>query len=149
VKAEMEPSVLFAEMEVLNTGKSSQFRVHSKMCLNGGSMQHELHFTGNRGSTGDTWYLDSGASNHMTGDLKKFKDIDTDFSGKVKFGDGSSVDIQGIGSIVFDGNNGNQWLLRDVYFIPKLRANLISLGQLAKNGHMVVLDEDILTITEK
>jgi hypothetical protein len=149
VKAEMEPSVLFAEMEVLNTGKSSQFRVHSKMCLNGGSMQHELHFTGNGGSTGDTWYLDSGASNHMTGDLKKFKDIDTDFSGKVKFGDGSSVDIQGIGSIVFDGNNGNQWLLRDVYFIPKLRANLISFGQLAENGHMVVLDEDILTITEK
>jgi hypothetical protein len=25
VKAEMEPSVLFAEMEVLNTGKNSEF----------------------------------------------------------------------------------------------------------------------------
>lgn len=149
VKAEMEPSVLFAELEVINSGKSSQPKIQGKMCLNGGPMQPELHFTGNGEPTGDTWYLDSGASNHMTGDWKKFKEIDTSFSGKVRFGDGSSVDIQGIGSIVFDGNDGNQWLLRDVYFIPKLRANLISLGQLTENGHMVVMDEDIITVTEK
>lgn len=128
VKAEMEPSVLFAKLEVLNTGKSSHLKTHGKVCLNGGSMQPELHFTSNGEPTGDTWYLDSGANNHMTGDWKKFKDVDTDFFGKVKFGDGSSVDIRGIGSIVFYGNGGNQWLLRDVYFIPKLRANLISLG---------------------
>jgi hypothetical protein len=101
VKAEMEPSVLFAELEVINSGKSSQPKIQGKMCLNGGPMQPELHFTGNGEPTGDTWYLDSGASNHMTGDLKKFKEIDTTFSGKVRFGDGSSVDIQGIGSIVF------------------------------------------------
>jgi hypothetical protein len=145
----MEPSVLFAELEVLDLGKSSQPKVQGKMCLNGGSMQPELHFAGNGEPTGDTWYLDSGASNHMTRDWKKFKEIDSTFSGKVKFGDGSTVDIEGIGSIVFDGNSGNQWLLRDVYYIPKLRANLISLGQLAENGHMVLMDEDIITITEK
>jgi len=140
---------MFAELEVLSTGKSAHHKVQSKMCLNGGPMQLELHFTGNGEPTGDTWYLDSGASNHMTGDKKKFIDMDSTFLGKVKFGDGSTIDIQGIGSIVFDGNSGNKWVLRDVYYIPKLRANLISLGQLTESGHRVLMDEDIITVTEK
>jgi hypothetical protein len=37
----------------------------------------------------------------MTGDRNKFKEIDPSFTGKVRFGDGSVVEIQGIGSIVF------------------------------------------------
>ena len=148
-KAEIEPSVLVAELEVLNSGKNPHLKVQNKLCLNGGPMQPELHFTGNGEPTGDTWYLDSGASNHMTGDRKKFLEMDSTFLGKVKFGDGSSVDIQGIGSIVFEGNSGNKWVLRNVYYIPKLRANLISLGQLTENGHIVVMDDDIITVTEK
>jgi hypothetical protein len=40
-------------------------------------------------------------------------------------------------------------LLNDVYFIPKLRANLISLGQLTEIGHRVVMDEDEITVSEK
>jgi hypothetical protein len=61
----------------------------------------ELLFTGDGESCGDTWYQDNGASNHMTGDLHKFRDIDTTVSGKVRFGDGSAVEIQGKGSILF------------------------------------------------
>ena len=48
-----------------------------------------------------TWYLDNGASNHMTGDRNKFQHFDEQFSGNVKFGDCSSVGIQGKGTIVF------------------------------------------------
>jgi hypothetical protein len=112
-------------------------------------MQPELHFTGDGGPTGNTWYLDIGASNHMTGDRQKFKEIDSSITGKVSFGDGSGVDIQGLGSIVFQGRNGEQWVLSDVYFIPKLRANLISLGQLTEIGYRVVLDEDEIIVAEK
>jgi hypothetical protein len=64
-------------------------------------MQPELHFTGNGEPTGDIWYLDNGASNHMTGDRCKFKQIDQTFTGKVRFGDGSAIEIQGMGSILF------------------------------------------------
>ena len=64
-------------------------------------MQPELYFIGNGEPTGEIWYLDNGASNHMTGDRNKFKEIDPSFTGKVRFGDGSAVEIQGIGSIVF------------------------------------------------
>ncbi|KAL6311032.1 hypothetical protein AAG906_015921 [Vitis piasezkii] len=43
------------------------------------------------------WYLDTGASNHMTGCIEKFAEIDTTIKGSVKFGDGSAVEIQGRG----------------------------------------------------
>jgi hypothetical protein len=85
----------------------------------------------------------------MSGDRQKFREVDPSIIGKVRFGDGSAVDIQGKGSILFQGTSGDQWLLNDVYFIPKLRANLISLGQLTEIGHRVVMDEDEITVSEK
>ena len=48
------------------------------------------------------WYLDNGASNHMTGERSYFSEINENIKGKVKFGDGSFVDISGKGSILFE-----------------------------------------------
>lgn len=39
------------------------------------------------------WYLDNGASNHMTGDHRYFNIIDNFFIGNVRFGDDSRIDI--------------------------------------------------------
>ena len=47
------------------------------------------------------WYLDSGASNHMTGSKASFFERDDDVTGTVKFGDGSRVAIQGCDTIIF------------------------------------------------
>ena len=47
------------------------------------------------------WYLDSGASNHMTGSKDSFSELDGDVTGTMKFGDGSRVAIQGHGTIIF------------------------------------------------
>ncbi|GKA04355.1 hypothetical protein Tco_0677136 [Tanacetum coccineum] len=41
------------------------------------------------------WYLDNGASNHMTGVREHFKELDEKVSGKVRFGDGSYIEIKG------------------------------------------------------
>jgi hypothetical protein len=40
---------------------------------------------------GNLWYLDNGASNHITGDLHKFRDLNHSVTGKVRFGDDSTV----------------------------------------------------------
>jgi hypothetical protein len=69
--------------------------------------------------------------------------------GKVRFGDGSSVEIKGKGTLVFQCKSGDQWLLHDVYFIPRLKSNLISLGQLTEAGHRVIMDEDWLEVHDK
>jgi hypothetical protein len=49
----------------------------------------------------DRWYLDSGASNHMSGDRAAFVELDEHVTGGVKFGDGSTVAIHGCGIVTF------------------------------------------------
>ena len=76
----------------------------------------------------DTWFLDTGASNHMTGKLSAFAELDHAITGTVKFGDGSVVDIKGRGTILFACADGEHRALTDVYYIPQLRGNIMSLG---------------------
>ena len=64
------------------------------------------------------WYLDNRAINHMIGDRAKFKELDEKFTGNVKFCEGSSVSVQGKGSILFQCKNDHQCLLTKVYYIP-------------------------------
>lgn len=97
----------------------------------------------------NVWYLDNGASNHMTGERSKFKEIDEKVTGHVHFGDGSIVDIKGKGSVVFVCKNGEEIVLDDVYFIPTLCNNIISLGQLSETGNKVVLNGNFLWVYDK
>ena len=76
------------------------------------------------------WYLDTGMSNHMTGNRVTFVELDTGVVGTIKFGDNSGVEIQGRGTVVFQCKNGKHKALTDVYHIPKLRSNIVSIGQL-------------------
>ncbi|XP_078441496.1 uncharacterized protein LOC144711381 [Wolffia australiana] len=41
------------------------------------------------------WFLDNGASNHMTRDKNKFRELDEAVTGKGRFGDGRSVEVKG------------------------------------------------------
>jgi hypothetical protein len=45
------------------------------------------------GEVEQRWYLDSGASNHMTGSKAVFSELDGNVMGSVRFGDGSKVEI--------------------------------------------------------
>jgi len=63
------------------------------------------------------WYLDSGASNHMTGSKETFFELDGNVTGTVKFGDGSMVAIRGRDTIIFRCQNGEHRALMDVYYI--------------------------------
>lgn len=119
------------------------------MFLHEGKVLPELHLIGRGESSGDMWYLDNGASNHMTGDLEKFKMLNNVVTGRVRIGDGSTVEIKGKGTILFQCKTGDQWALTDVFFIPKLHSNLISLGQLTESGHKIVMDDDLLEVMEK
>lgn len=95
----------------------------------------------------NVWYLDNGA--HMTGQLSKFKEIDEKVTGQVQFGDGSTVDIKGKGSVVFKSRNGDEVIFSEVYYIPTLCNNIISLGQLSKNGNTVVLKGNFLWVYDE
>lgn len=85
----------------------------------------------------------------MTGQWSKFKDLDESIKGQVKLGDGSVVHIKGKGSILFQCKNGEQMQLHEVYYIPSLCNNIISLGQLSEDGNRVVLHGAFLWIHDK
>jgi hypothetical protein len=76
----------------------------------------------------DGWYLDTGATHHMTRRREYFSDLDFIVKGSVKFGDASAVDIEGARSIVFVEKTSEHRLLTGVYYIPALRNSIISLG---------------------
>nr|GEV81007.1 ribonuclease H-like domain, reverse transcriptase, RNA-dependent DNA polymerase [Tanacetum cinerariifolium] len=61
------------------------------------------------------WYLDNGASNHMTGVIKHFKELDEKISGKVRFEDGSYIEIKGKGSILIECDDEKQRIISHEY----------------------------------
>jgi len=95
------------------------------------------------------WYLDSDASNHMTGHRAVFSELDEGHTGSVKFGDGSRVQIRGRGTVLFRYKDGEHRALTDVYFIPKLRSSIISLGQMDEHGAEVLIHNGVLRIKDQ
>ena len=81
----------------------------------------------------EAWFLDSGCSNHMCGEQGMFTDLDETFQHSVKLGNNSKMSVTGKGSVklIFNGKNH---IVNEVYFVPELNNNLLSVGQLQENG---------------
>ena len=64
----------------------------------------------NNGEEGrpEVWYLDSGCSNHMSGNESLFSFIDKTFKSKIKMGNNGTIRIVGKGSIMVYTKEGEQ-----------------------------------------
>ena len=82
----------------------------------------------------------------MTGAKSAFSELDSGIRGMVKFGDGSVVEIEGHDTILFVDKGGNHHKLTGVYFIPRLKANIVSLGQLDKVGCHISIKRGLFRI---
>uniref|UniRef100_A0A3Q7J7D3 Uncharacterized protein n=1 Tax=Solanum lycopersicum TaxID=4081 RepID=A0A3Q7J7D3_SOLLC len=81
----------------------------------------------------DVWFVDSGCSNHMCGERGTFSSLDTSFTHNVKLGNNHKLMVGGKGvvKIMLKGIN---YVINDVYYIPELKNNLVSVGQLQERG---------------
>ncbi|KAI3782063.1 hypothetical protein L2E82_12095 [Cichorium intybus] len=106
-------------------------------------------FPSSKSNEENTWYLDNGASNHMTGVRDYFAELDENVTGLVLFGDRSKVQIKGKGMMLLDCKNGEQLIIPEVYFILALRSNIISLGQMTEEGYKVEMLHEFLRVHDE
>jgi hypothetical protein len=85
------------------------------------------------------WILDTGATNHMTGECSAFSKLDTKVHRTVRFDDGSVAGIEGCGTVLLQCKNGEHKALPMVYLIPCLTASIVNLGQLEEGGYRILL----------
>lgn len=67
-------------------------------------------------------------SNHTCLDENLFKELSKVVTGHVSFGDDFKVAVKGRGTIWYLQKNGRVRVIRDVYYVPDLKSNILSMG---------------------
>jgi hypothetical protein len=94
-------------------------------------------------------YLDSGASNHMCGHKYLFKEMRKVEDGHVSFGDASKVEVKGQGAVCYLQKDGLVGSIQDVYYVPDLKTNILSMWQLMEKGYSVLMKDRVLHLKDK
>jgi hypothetical protein len=126
-----------------------------ELTVNSAPPQGKLHLDEPRGhiflgSDGDDeqiegcWYLDTVATSHMIERAVAFLELDRAIQGTICFGDSSLVEIEGRDIVEFTGKIGEVVKLVGVLYIPRLKNNIISLGQLDERGCKVEIEKGLL-----
>ncbi|XP_044507198.1 uncharacterized protein LOC123226731 [Mangifera indica] len=87
-----------------------------------------------KASESSTWYLDIGASNHICGSKECFAELNESYSGEIVFGDLSRRLVKGKGQIMLELKNGEHKYIGGVYYVPDMKNNILSMGQLLEKG---------------
>lgn len=95
------------------------------------------------------WYLDTGCSNHMCGDKSVFAHLDETFSDTVKFGDNSAISVMGKGKVTLRTTNDIVCSISNVLFVPNLKTNLLSIGQLQEKGYEIFIKDGVCQIRDE
>lgn len=86
------------------------------------------------------WFLDSGYSNHMSGNKQWFVDFDEQFRHSVKLGNNSRMPVMGRGNIKLE-IGGIIQVVTNVFHVPELTNNLLSVGQLQDKGLAILIQD--------
>lgn len=94
----------------------------------------------------ESWYLDTGCSNHMTGKKEWLLDIDASVKHKVKFADSSTILAEGVGQVMIKCKSGKPAFVTDVLYVPSMKNNLLSLGQLLEKGFTMNMEQNFIEV---
>jgi hypothetical protein len=81
----------------------------------------------------------------MTGCRKALASLDEGVRGSMRFGDGDL----GISTVTIARKNQEHRVLVKVFYIPSLKYNILSLGQLKEGGCTVKIDNGLITVLER
>ncbi|KAL4021013.1 hypothetical protein IC575_019802 [Cucumis melo] len=153
----------FSQIQCFNCGKYGHFQANCWALKNGvGNTTMNMHKEQKKIDEGilflacsvqdnvvePTWYLDSGCSNHMTGNRSIFVTLDESFQSEVKIGDNTALQVKGQGDILVKTKKGTK-RVTNVFYVPGLKHNLLSIGQLLQRGLKVSFEGDICAIKDR
>ncbi|XP_019433840.1 PREDICTED: uncharacterized protein LOC109340575 [Lupinus angustifolius] len=108
-----------------------------------------LMVTNQQEQNSSSWYLDSGCSNHMTGNKEWFVTLDNSVETRIKFAYDSIIKAEGIGKVMIKKKDGSISYISSVLYVPRMKSNLLSLGQLLEKGYKMRLEEKMLKVFNK
>jgi GAG-pre-integrase domain len=83
----------------------------------------------------------------MSGFKHLFEDLDESYKKAVKLGDDKEIRVEGKGRVVVQASH-NTWVLHDVYYIPQLSQNLLSIGQMLESGCTIIFEGESCIIVD-
>ena len=82
----------------------------------------------------DIWYLDTVASNHMTGMKTLYHSLYESNKRVVRFGDGYLIRYEVKGKVHIYCTDSERMIFDNIFYIPKSKTNILSLGKLDSQG---------------
>ncbi|KAK2988423.1 hypothetical protein RJ640_023970 [Escallonia rubra] len=107
-----------------------------------------LAHDGSKEENENSWYLDTGASNHMCGYKHIFVEMDESMTGNIIFGDISKIPVKGKGKILIKLMNGGHQFISNVYYVLEMKANILSMGQLLEKGYDIHMKDKCLYLRD-
>jgi sarcosine oxidase delta subunit len=97
----------------------------------------------------DLWLLDNGCNNHMTSNKDLLSCMEFSILSDITLGDDSLVKVQGKGTVPILTKKDVKKDIHDVYHVPDLKHNMLSVGQLVEHGYKVLFEGASCRIYEK
>jgi len=95
----------------------------------------------NSTSISDDWYLDSGATVHLTSRLDWLENFSPDANQQVGIANGTKLKSTGTGKISIPLSSKKTMNAFDVVHVPDLAINLLAVHKIAQEGKTVLFDE--------
>ena len=77
-----------------------------------------------------------------------FVELNESVIGNISFGDDSKVPMKGKGNILICTKVGSHQLISNVYYVPNMKNNIFSLGQLLEKGYDIHMKDCSLFIRD-
>eukprot|EP00253_Pinus_taeda_P028937 PITA_28937 len=91
---------------------------------------------------GSGWFLDSGASFHMTGDKSLFSTLEEKYLQiLIAMGNDEEYSVSGVGTVIFQREHGAHLTLTNVKYVPRLKRNLVLITMLEDISYDVVFSK--------
>lgn len=87
----------------------------------------------------NVWYVDSGATNHMCNDRSVMLELTQTKELSVNIANGDQLCTAGLGKVKIRLKNGYK-IISNVYLVPQLSTNLLSVSELTRKGYKVNFD---------